>query len=211
MSRRKLAALACALMAAVATMGAGAASAAPAEIQGFPSLFGVKTLDEGGNGQCTNEESGVWSVSPAPTKEIRLDTDNRSGGCQLSFGLADFGGALTGLKITYKLLPHFGSHAGQCGENWEPNEIPIGTDLKMGAPIRVDSDGRTGWCNLTFAVTGRPDIRFEVLYYPDGRSEQCGDNWSYDWRRVAPGEQLTLAIDTDDRAGGCRLALRLLH
>ena len=208
---RKLTALACALVAAVATMGAGVASAAPAEIQGFPALFGVKTLDESNLGQCTpTDQEGDWSVSPRQTKEIRLDTDNRPGGCQLSFALADFGGSLAGLKITYQLMPEFGSHSGQCGENWRENPIPIGTDLKFGDPIRIDSDNRTGWCNLTFAVTGRPDIRFEVLFYPDGRSEQCG-NWSDNWRRVEPGQSLTLNLDMDDRAGGCRLALRLVQ
>lgn len=172
------------------------------------AILGVVHEQEEGRGQCTDAEDGLWELSPKPTKEIRLDTDGRAGGCQLSFGIFDIG-SLAGLSITYQLMPHIGSHSGQCGENWAVNQIQIGPSLDFGQPIRVDSDNRTGWCDLTFAVTGRPDVRFEVLFYPDGRSEQCV-NWSDSWRRVAPGEQLTLGIDTDDRAGGCNLAFRLL-
>lgn len=211
MSRRKLTAWACALLAAgtMTMSGAGAATAEPVGVQGLPTFLGVKLVDEGGNNQCYGaSETGTWTTNPNQTSLIRLDTDNRSGGCRLAFGIGDLDGSLAGLDITYRLTPHEGAHAGQCGSNWEPNRIPVGSSFSFGPEIRVDSDSRPGWCDLTFAVSGRNDVVLDVLFAAENNSKQClqaSDNW----QPVAPGQQLTLGIDTDGRPGGCGFALRL--
>lgn len=210
MSRRKLTAWACALLTAGAmtVSGAGAASAGPVGVQGLPTFLGVKLVDEGGNGQCIGSSTGQWTTNPNPTSPIRLDTDNRSGGCQLSFGIGDIDGSLAGLKVTYQLMPHVGSHSGQCGSNWAVNEIPIGSSFTFGPEVRVDSDSRPGWCDLTFAVSGRNDVLLEVLFKAENGTGQCVDA-SDAWQPVPPGRSLTIGIDTDGRAGGCGLSLRL--
>ncbi|MGW4215312.1 hypothetical protein ACWEIJ_45575 [Lentzea sp. NPDC004789] len=211
MSRRKLTALACALLAAgtMAVSGAGAASASPVGVQGLPTFFGVKTLDEGGNGQCTNAPNGMWAVNPGPTNPVRLDTDNRPGGCLLSFGIGDIDGSLAGLDITYQLLPSYDSQAGQCGTNWGVNHIPIGPSFSFGPDVRVDTDNRPGWCELTFASSGRNDVVLGVLFTAENDTGQCVNTGSNDWQSVPPGGRLTLNIDTDHRPGGCGLQLRL--
>jgi hypothetical protein len=211
MSRRKLTALACALLAAGAmtVSGAGAASAGPVGVQGLPTFFGVRASDEGGNGQCVGSATGVWTVNPTPTTSVRLDTDNRPGGCQLSFGIGDLDGGLAGLDITYQLLPGYDSRAGQCGTNWGVNHIPIGPSFTFGPDVRVDTDNRPGWCELTFARTGRPDVVFEVKFTAENGTGQCGNTNSNDWQAVPPGQSVMLIIDTDGRAGGCGLEFRL--
>ncbi|MDX2543161.1 hypothetical protein ACOT81_22490 [Streptomyces sp. WI04-05B] len=46
-----------------------------------------------------------WAASPDWAQAIRFDTDNRSGGCQLAFGVYDPDGTLTGASISYSLQP----------------------------------------------------------------------------------------------------------
>jgi hypothetical protein len=212
MSRRKLTALACAVLAAgaMAVSGAGTGSAAPTGIQGLPTFLGVKLVDESNNGQCVGSKDGSWTTNPNSTNPIRLDTDNRPGGCQLSFGIGDIDGSLAGLRVTYQLSPHVGSHSGQCGENWGENDMPIGSSFTFGNPVRVDSDSRPGWCDLTFGVSGRNDVVLEVLWQAENGTGQCVDASSPGvWRAVPIGGKLTIGIDTDNRPGGCGLALRL--
>lgn len=210
MSRRRLTAWVCALLAAGAmtVSGAGAASAGPVGVQGLPTFLGVKLVDEGNNGQCVGSKDGSWTTNPNPTTSIRLDSDNRSGGCQLSFGIGDIDGSLAGLRVTYQLTPHVGSHSGQCGDNWGENDMPIGSSFTFGPSVRVDSDSRPGWCDLTFRVSGRSDVVLEVLFKAENNTNQCL-NASDGWQPVTAGLQLTIGIDTDGRAGGCGLSLRL--
>lgn len=210
MNKRRLTAWACALLAAGAmtTSGAGAASAEPVGVQGIPTFFGVKLIDESGNDQCRGPANGAWVKNPNETAPIRLDTDNRAGGCQLSFGIRDIDGSLAGLHITYQMMPHVGAHSGQCGENWAANEIPIRPSFSWGDPVRVDSDSRPGWCDLTFTVSGRDDVVLEVLWKAENNTNQCIDA-SDAWQPVVSGLPLTIGIDTDGRAGGCGLSFRL--
>ncbi|HEX8868408.1 MAG TPA: hypothetical protein VF821_22305 [Lentzea sp.] len=210
MSRKRLTAWACALLAAGAmTMsGAGAASAEPVGVQGLPTFLGVKFVDEGNNGQCLGPRDGAWVTNPNATAALRLDSDNRAGGCQLSFGIGDIDGSLAGLHVTYQLMPHVGAHSGQCGDNWNENVVPVGSSFTFGEPVRIDSDSRPGWCDLTFRVSGRNDVVLEVLFTAENGTGQC-IGASSGWQPVVAGLPLTIGIDTDGRPGGCGLALRL--
>ncbi|WP_143466870.1 hypothetical protein [Lentzea kentuckyensis] len=210
MFSRRLTALACALLTAGAmtVSGAGAASAEPVGVQGLPTFLGVKLIDESNNGQCVGPAAGTWVTNPNQTASMRLDTDNRSGGCQLSFGIGDIDGSLAGLHLTYQLSPHNGSHSGQCEGYWGENDIPVGSEFKFGNPVRVDSDSRPGWCDLTFRAHNRPDVLLEVKFTAENSSNQCLGA-SDAWQPVTIGLPVVLGIDTDGRPGGCGLALRL--
>ncbi|MET0136345.1 MAG: hypothetical protein ABW215_22400, partial [Kibdelosporangium sp.] len=173
-------------------------------------FLGVSFVPDGDAGQC-NGPAQSWVTNPNPTNAIRLDTDSRPGGCQLAFGIGDIDGSLAGLNITYQLMPHVGSDSGQCGSNWGVNQMPVGSSFQFGPAVRVDSDGRSGWCDLTFAMSGRNDVVLEVQFYADGDGGQCVNATSPGvWRAVTTGLPYTVGIDTDGRAGGCYLSLRLL-
>ncbi len=101
-----------------------------------------------------------------------------------------------------------GSHSGQCGDNWGVNRVPIGSSFTFGPEVRIDSDSRPGWCDLTFAVSGRNDVVLDVLFKAENGTGQC-IGASDGWQPVLAGHSLTIGIDTDGRPGGCGLALRL--
>jgi hypothetical protein len=101
-----------------------------------------------------------------------------------------------------------GAHSGQCGDNWNVNEVPINRSFSFGEPVRVDSDSRPGWCDLTFTVSGRDDVVLEVLWKAENDTNQCLGA-SDTWQPVVSGLPLTIGIDTDGRPGGCGLSFRL--
>lgn len=88
--------------------------------------------------------------------------------------------------------------------------MPIQTFRTFGPSVRVDTDNRSGWCNLTFAVSGRSDVGLDVQFYPDGDSAQClGYLPAGQYRTAYAGNPVTLGIDADGRSGGCQFLLRL--
>ncbi|MFC9432136.1 hypothetical protein [Streptomyces sp. NPDC056987] len=181
-----------------------ATEAAPASVE--PQL-GIRFNPDGDAGQCGGRTGEQWAASPNWTQAIRFDTDDRPGGCQLAFGVYDPDRVLTGSTITYQLSRSTGG-VGQCGNNVLPNKLPILPVPAFGAPVRVDTDGQPGWCNLTFSVTG--NLVLEVQLYADGDAGQCEDaapftHYAFD------GTPVTVKIDTDNRAGGCQFLLRLQH
>ena len=87
---------------------------------------------------------------------------------------------------------------------------PTATPLSRSVTEDVDTDGRPGWCNLTFTVTGR--IVLDVQFYPDGDAGQCPDALpAGQYRSAFVGTPVTVKIDADGRSGGCQLLLRLRH
>ena len=77
-----------------------------------------------------------------------------------------------------------------------------------------DTDNRSGYCNLTFTVSGRSDIGLDVQFYPTpgGDAGQCrGFLPQGDFYTAFAGSPVTIGLDTDDRSGGCYLSLRLEH
>ncbi|MFD5543883.1 hypothetical protein ACFWIJ_40320 [Streptomyces sp. NPDC127079] len=209
----RLRTLACALAAgALLTVGlsgtaAYATEAAPLAVA--PQL-GVQFNADGDPGQCGGTTGEQWAASPDWTQAIRFDTDNRSGGCQLAFGVYDPDGTLAGSSISYSLQPSSGGDAGQCGNYQGTYAMPILPIQVFGQAVRVDTDGRPGWCNLTFTVTGR--IVLDVQFYPDGDAGQCPDAVpAGQYRSAFAGTPVTVKIDTDSRSGGCQFLLRLRH
>ncbi|MDH6630657.1 hypothetical protein M2271_008518 [Streptomyces sp. LBL] len=161
-----------------------------------------------GEGQCEGRTGEQWATSPNWTEAIRLDTDNRPGGCQLAFGVTDPDGTLAGSSISYRLTQSTGSEGHQCGANSEANLVPMLPIPAFGNPVRVDADSQPGWCNLAFTVTGR--IVLDVQLYADGDAGQCSDATPVT-HSVFAGSPVTVKIDTDGRSGGCQFLLRLRH
>jgi hypothetical protein len=66
-------------------------------------------------------------------------------------------------------------------------------------PIVIDdTDDRAGYCNLTFTVSGRPDIALDIQYSADasGSAGQCP---GAGLRTATAGSPATISLDTDSR------------
>ncbi|MFD5746362.1 hypothetical protein [Streptomyces sp. NPDC127033] len=172
--------------------------------------IGIQFNADGDAGQCGGRTGEQWAASPDWTQAIRFDTDSRPGGCQLAFGVYDPDRTLTGSSISYSLRPSDGGVASQCGGNQDIYSMPILPIPVFGQPVRVDTDGQPGWCNLTFSVTG--NIVLDVQFYPDGDAGQCPDALpAGQFRSAFVGTPVTVKIDADGRSGGCQFLLRLRH
>lgn len=195
------------LVAGLSSTAAYASEAAPASV---PPQLGVQFNADGDAGQCGGTTGEQWTSSPGWTQAIRIDTDERSGGCQLAFGVHDPDSVLAGSSISYSLQPSSGGDAGQCGSYQGTYSMPILPIPVFGQAVRIDTDGRPGWCNLTFTVTGR--IVLDVQFYPDGDAGQCPDALpAGQFRSAFVGTPVTVKIDADGRSGGCQLLLRLRY
>ncbi|MFF3847817.1 hypothetical protein [Streptomyces sp. NPDC002328] len=202
------------VLAAGAFMVAGLSSTAAhasetAPLAAAPQL-GVQFNADGDAGQCGGRTGEQWAASPDWTQAIRFDTDGRSGGCQLAFGVYDPDRALAGASVSYSLRPSAGGDAGQCGNYQSTYSMPILPIQVFGQAVRVDTDGRPGWCDLTFSVTG--NVVLDVQFYPDGDAGQCPDALpAGQYRSAFVGTPVTVKIDADGRSGGCQFLLRLRH
>ncbi|WP_413104798.1 hypothetical protein [Streptomyces sp. Inha503] len=190
----------------VGGLSSTAAYASEAAPLGTEPQIGIQ-FNPDGTGQCEGRTGEQWATSPNWTEAIRLDTDNRPGGCRLAFGVTDPDGTLAGSSIKYQLTRSTNG-VGQCGDNLSPNEVPILPIPAFGKQVRVDTDNQPGWCNLTFTVTGR--IVLDVQLYADGEPGQCEDA-SPVTHSASAGSPVTVKIDTDGRPGGCQFLLRLRH
>ncbi|MEU9348430.1 hypothetical protein AB0D74_45280 [Streptomyces sp. NPDC048278] len=212
----RLRALACVLALAAgalttAGMSGTAMAAVTAPLVAAPEI-GVQFNADGDAGQCGGTTGQQWAASPDWTQAIRFDTDNRAGGCQLAFGVYDPDGTLAGASITYTFLPSSGGNAGQCGDYQGTYGMPIQTFRTFGQAVRVDTDSRPGWCDLTFTVSGRSDVGLDVQFYPDGDAGQCVNYLPQGQYRTAyAGNPVTVGIDADGRSGGCQFLLRVRH
>ena len=220
----RVAVLACALaattFASVGAAGASASTITPDSPAAAPPSMGIEWFPtpNADNGQCEGPTS-QWAVAPNWTTPILIDTDSRPGGCVLGFGVYDPDNALAGLSITYTWQISSGGEAGQCqdpstGMAQGTFAMPIKPFQTFGTTVLDDTDNRAGYCNLTFTVSGRSDIGLDVQFYqtPDGDGQCIGAlPAAGDYDTAYAGSPVTIGLDTDDRAGGCYLSLRLEH
>ncbi|WP_424186376.1 hypothetical protein ACOBQX_00820 [Actinokineospora sp. G85] len=188
-----------------------AAGPAVAEIQtGSPSELGLSFTPDGNAGQCVGTRS-QWTPSPDWTNKVLIDTDSRSGGCLLAFGVRDLAGNLPGLALSYRWEASPGANAGQCG-NQGLFPLPVTPQQTLGSTIKVDTDSRQGYCDLTFFLSGRTDVALDVRFWPEtvAGKDQCVNSLPQDeWHSVRPDAPITIGMDTDSRQGGCYFSLRL--
>ncbi|MBD0741268.1 hypothetical protein [Streptomyces sp. CBMA152] len=204
----------CALAtAALATAGLSgtAAHAAPAAPLAAAPAIGIQYNADGDAGQCGGATGQQWATSPDWTQPIRFDTDGRPGGCQLAFGVYDPDHTFAGASLSYDFRVSPGGDSGQCG-NQGTYQMPIQPFQTFGPSVRVDTDNRSGYCNLTLAVSGRSDVGLDVQFYPDGDAGQCKNYLpAGQYRTAYAGNPVTVGIDADNRPGGCQFLLRLRH
>lgn len=212
---RRLAALACALSSValiVTGVTAGTASAAtPAGPAIAAPEMGIRFFPDGDAGQCSGPQS-QFATAPDWTTPIRFDTDGRPGGCQFAFGIYDPDSALSGLSASYSWVPSPGADANQCGSIQGTFNLPIVPFQGFGTQLRDDTDNRSGYCNLTFSLSGRTDVGLDIQFYADGDAGQChGALPQGQFYTAIAGSPVTLGLDTDNRPGACWLVLRLRH
>jgi|GEM_PF-3108726 len=162
--------------------------------------------DGGDAGQCSYLHSGV-DFAPLGdwTRRIRIDTDNRSGGCLQQFAIVD----PTGLLDEIELYVGFEGAEGQCHEQgWR--KIPKNRsihDIEWSWPIGIDADNRPGGCQQSFSLEGE-GFALDIDFFTDegGNNGQCKNEGQH---TLMPYTTLSLGIDTDNRSGGCQQRFRL--
>lgn len=214
-SRRRSGQLIAAGVMMIAASGTAILSAPAARAATSPTLaVEWAATDTNGNnaGQCGFPNPLVqFATSPNWSTPLRVDTDGRSGGCDLAFGIQDPSNLLSGLAITYTWAGSLPSSGGQCVFPGTYS-IPVSPVFQLSPIIMDDTDDRAGYCNLTFNVSGRSDVALDLQYFadPSGSAGQCpGAMAPGSFRTVTAGSPWTISLDTDSRPGGCWLAFRL--
>ncbi|NUP51614.1 MAG: hypothetical protein HOW97_30495 [Catenulispora sp.] len=217
---RRLTALLCALITGLLGF-TGAANATTAPLTTAAPSIGLAWFPtpNGSQGQCGGSGSTQWTAAPNWTNPILIDTDNRDGGCIMSLGVFDPGNAVPGLSIQYTWEYTGGSYPDQCqnlntGYTQGTFSAPVGPTENFGPAFLDDTDNRSGYCNLTFTVSGRTDVALDIQFYPTPMAEagQCRNVTSPGaYFSASTGSPVTIGLDTDGRGGGCELQLRLEH
>lgn len=206
--RRTLATLVCGLaFTTTITAGTAAADVIPTAA---PSEAGLSFNPDGNASQCVGTRQ-QWAPSPDWTNAILIDADSRSGGCLLAFGVRDLGSNLTGLTLSYRWTVSPGGDFRQCGNQGEFS-LPITQNQTFGPNIRVDTDDRRGYCDLTFSMSGRNDVALDVRFWHEFEpgKDQCVNSLpKEEWHSVRPDAPITIGMNTDSRQGGCYFSLRL--
>jgi hypothetical protein len=162
-------------------------------------------LGDGDAGQCNGAAYGqIISRADQWSPTIRMDTDNRSGGCRYRIGMVDPLNALRGFMLTMQLVPD--GDPGQCS-NTNINQVPIVQSgvVQYTAPIRIDTDNRSGGCVQIWRASNQ-GAYFDLFFMPDGDPGQCGNPGTHSTQ--ATGE-IRIRLDMDNRSGGCVQSLRL--
>ena len=143
------------------------------------------------------------------TKKIRLNTDNRPGGCFHKFTIYDPDKELRDLELSFNWFPD-GEDAGQCGGYRGEQDVPFSDDeiIEWTKPILIDTDDRHGGCKITWEIKGRRDIGLQIDFEADGKVGQCGGHGVK--HVVSYPSKVTLRYNMDGRAGGCWLKFRLI-
>ncbi|MFI7359990.1 hypothetical protein ACIBTP_39460 [Streptomyces avidinii] len=101
----------------------------------------------GGNpAQCGNQgthQMPIQRTSRAFGPSIRIDTDNRPGGCVLTFALSS-PTATMGIEVDYSS----DGNRGQCGNALPFPGLPSVVDNSGAVRIVIDTDDRPGGCQL---------------------------------------------------------------
>lgn len=220
---RRLVGIMCGVLTAAPLM---VVTAGPAAAAG--SEFGVKLRDDSNNGQCVTQghpgqEISQWVGEGTWTDPLVIDTDNRSGGCQLWFGTNNRDGSLTGLRLRYTFQYGAPGATGECpSASSQSVDVPIAPfpfDFRLFQtnPIVIDTDTtRNSYCDLTLDMVGstRSDIALDVKYRWNGEGGQCHHAFPIDapddrFDTVTTSAPLTIGLDTTNGGGACFLSFRL--
>jgi len=165
-------------------------------------FFNENFFADGDAGQCGGTGQQIVPMETF-TNAVRIDTDNRGGGCQQQFGVFDPLGIVSGLTLNVNFFAD--GDAGQCGAPGN-HPIPVGPTLALSSPYRIDTDNRPGGCQQVFTLSGRSDVGLDIEFLPDGDAGQCGNIGTF---TVTSSNSVTFRLDTDGRPGGCTQRFRL--
>lgn len=142
------------------------------------------------------------------TPKMWIETDDRSGGCWQSFSIR------SECDIDLELCVDFQGDSptadiGQC-QDVGMYCAPVN---EWTEPIRLDMDGRNGWCNEQFFISGEDDFTLEMEFTADVGGDSNGQckntGLSRAFSAYDTGTDI-IGLDTDNRAGGCLQRFRLL-
>jgi len=168
---------------------------------------------DGDDTQCEGQWGPQFAEINNFTPDVRVNTDNRSGGCFQRFSVIDPNDLLAGLDIRMEFGP-VGADTGECESTFGiPATIKL-TRVKdvpgWTAQIRINTDDRPeqGCYQKWTFVDGPPGYAFDIAYRADGDLGQCG-NTTGSYHRIKKGDSVTIVFNTDGRPGGCWLRYRL--
>jgi hypothetical protein len=165
-------------------------------------------LGDGDASQCNGAAYGrIISSANVFSPAIRIDTDDRSGGCLYRIGIVDTSGILNRVQFRLTMGFYADGDVGQCGNQgtWDVPVAASMANLAFSNTIRMDMDNRGGGCQQVWTVSG-PSVVLDVNFFADGDPGQCGNIGSH---TASQGRPVQIRLDTDNRSGGCLQSLRL--
>jgi hypothetical protein len=210
--RRKILGLGVAVALAVGSSARADPPSVPEGIAADSSLAGISLYEffepDGDPGQCNVRAHGdIVTPYDRWSAPIRIDTDQRAGGCRFNLAVVDPDGRLANWHVTMAFQAT--GDGGQCG-NQGVQDVQIVRAARFvdnGRAVRIDTDDRSGGCLLSFTVRGNGPRLLVYFVNDDAGAGQC--QRERDTQVVSPGETRSILIDTDRRDGGCLLQFRL--
>lgn len=159
-------------------------------------------------GQCNGKALTVASAGLGEwTEKVKLDTDDRKGGCWQKFAIYDPDKRMSGAVFKVNFKKPSGT-VGQC-ESIGSRNIPVnskGKNMSWSTAYRIDTDERAGWCEQIISMTGNKKYALDVEVTAEDDESQCGDTGI---QTVKSGQSATVVLDMDNRDGGCYERFRL--
>lgn len=189
-------------------------------VEPIPSWFNLTQLcykwrPDGDGGQCGGGVGReLCAVVGSSTTYYRDDTDRRSGGCRMQWGIrSPYSPAwFRNVKICYRWYAD--GDGGQCGGG-AATELCAAVG-HFTSEYRDDTDRRSGGCRMSWRLqipSNSPqwlrNVNLCYNWYPDGDSGQCGGGVGRSLCAQANFWTTYYRDDTDRRSGGCRMSWQL--
>ena len=167
---------------------------------------------DGNGGQCgAGEPQNLCAYVGSKTQYYRDDTDGRSGGCRMQWGIVSPNAEswFKSVQICYRWYAD--GNGGQCGAGAPASQCASIGDFTQ--EYRDDTDGRSGGCRMSWQLSvpaSSPQwlrtMRLCYEWYADGHSGQCDGGVSQILCADANSWTTYYRDDTDGRNGGCRMS-----
>ncbi|MCX5199829.1 hypothetical protein OOK31_39175 [Streptomyces sp. NBC_00249] len=114
------------------------------DLAGASVTYTFQSSPGGNPAQCGNQGTHQMPIQRTRTfgPSIRIDTDNRPGGCKLTFALSS--PFRMGISVDYSS----DGNRGQCGNALPSPGFPSPVDNSRAVTIDIDTDDRFGGCQL---------------------------------------------------------------
>lgn len=173
---------------------------------------------DGDKGQCEAASNPLCANINDHTGDYRDDSDNRSGGCQMRWGIISPNSPdwFKDVQICFKWYAD--GDKGQCGDHSGRGEVCASVG-SFTPSYRDDTDNRSGGCRMSWRLkvpAYAPDwlLRTKLCFnwYADGDAGQCGGTTGLQNNLCASANTWTQDYrdDTDSRPGGCRMSWSII-